>query len=794
MTGPLVLPQDVEIIPVTALSASVRSQIGGADDDYAVTRPLSRFPSKVIDSQAAAWLRQFEEPTTLVQALLRHSAAVDRKPQEVLEDIYPFLESCLRAKLLVEPGVESQTIQPSFASGTVVEGRRIEECVQVLADSELYRVSNQNRLAALKITRPEASPEVKQSLAREAKIQDRLAGRVAPRLFASGETEDGRAYVISEWIDGELCTARAAILRMSSRDPLSPAMLSLCGNILDAYAALHRLGVTHSDVHSGNILIARDGEVRIVDFGLSRMDCGDESLALSLRGGVGFYFEPEYARAALAHSVIPLATFASEQYSIGVLIYQLVTGRHYLDFSLEKEQLLRQIVEEPPVSLAARGLPGAAALDRVLLRALSKDPSARFSDVTSMAATYWQEMLGADSPNNSGKVDSNVGDAPLPETQEREDWLNSFLDSLRDREEAAPLSAAACSITSRPLGLAGAAYRLFRVACIREDTNLLAVAERWLDRVESDLASADVPSFDGSGLEWCESPFGVAWLRALMAHSCWDFYRRSWATEHFLQICSAMLENGNPSDNSSALLATSLLLDAFRWDASANHQALIELGNRLLRRLWDELGAAPPLAAPNDLISFALAANRTKYLYATLQWMRAAGAVAPAQLGARLDELAKRVIAEGTCPCSLSDMQPLNPVWSDGSSALVFLGTLASRVLRDPRWLRFAEAAGRRDFVGSRSGGFCLQGLIGEAYSQLSLYKHTADRCWLERAYEIANAAVRLAKHANNVRVTQAFRWREEDLGLATLVADLAQPRCSAMPFIEEEQWPCPAS
>ena len=154
--GPLVLPDDVEIVPVTALSAAVRAQIGGADDDYAVTRPLSRVPSKIVNSQAAAWLLQFKKPTTLVCAILRHSEAVERKPEEVLEDIYPFLESCLHAKLLVEPGVESQMIQPSFASGTEFAGHRIEECIQVLADTELYRVTHQDGQAALKITRPEA--------------------------------------------------------------------------------------------------------------------------------------------------------------------------------------------------------------------------------------------------------------------------------------------------------------------------------------------------------------------------------------------------------------------------------------------------------------------------------------------------------------------------------------------------------------------------------------------------------------------------------------------------------------
>lgn len=782
MTGPLVLPDDVEIVPVTALSAAVRAQIGGADDDYAVTRPLSRFPSKVINSQAAAWLRQFEKPTTLVQAILLHSKAVDRKPQEVLEDIYPFLESCLRAKLLVEPGVESQIIQPSFASGAEVAGHRIEECIQVLADTELYRVTHQDGQAALKILRPEAGSEIKRNLAREARIEERLNGRIAPRVFASGETEDGRAYLISAWIAGELCTDKAAVLRMSSRDPLPPALLSLCGNVLEAYASLHSLGVTHCDVHPGNILVEQDGGVRIVDYGLSRMECNDDSFALVPRGGVGFFLDPEYAGAALAHSVLPPATFAGDQYSIAALVYQLVSGRHYLDFSLEKESLLRQIVEEPPVPLAVRGLPGTAALDRVLLRALSKEPSDRFPDIASMAAAYWQNVVGSDSPKRGGKESSRLGAGSSRETQASEYWVNSFLDSLSDPDAS-----------SRVTGFAGIAYRLFRIACIREDAHLLALAEHYLDRAESGLVSAEVSKADERSVEWCESHFGIAWLRALMSHSCWDFDRRSRATQHFVQLCGSMLECGTVSVKPSALLASSLLLDAFRWDPTSNHQSLIAVGNKLVDRLWDELDNLPPIPAPNDGTSLTSSANWTQCLYVTLQWIRAAQAIVPARLRTRLDQLAAQARLRDTLGCGPSRVQPGGSVWCTGNATIIFLWTLAFRVLRDPRWLRLAEAAGR-DAADSNPENFSVRDLVGNAYSQLSLYKHSGDRRWLDNACEIVDAAVRHAKDAHHTCVSEtATRLYEENLGLAVLINDLVHPRCSAMPFLEEEWWPSAA-
>ncbi|MGB9255240.1 MAG: hypothetical protein WCC25_10440 [Candidatus Korobacteraceae bacterium] len=84
MTGLLVLPDDVEIVSLAKLPESMRVQLGGERRDYAVTRPRSRVPSKVIDAQAAALLCEFKTPTTLVDAILSFSQTVQRQPTDVL--------------------------------------------------------------------------------------------------------------------------------------------------------------------------------------------------------------------------------------------------------------------------------------------------------------------------------------------------------------------------------------------------------------------------------------------------------------------------------------------------------------------------------------------------------------------------------------------------------------------------------------------------------------------------------------------------------------------------------------
>src|ERR1700761_4244211 len=104
MQGLMVLPADVQIIPVTELTPQVRSQVGASDNDFALTRTMSRTPSKVIDANAAALLRQFQKPKTIVDAILAFSRAAKTRPADVLDEAFPLIESCLLARLLVEPG------------------------------------------------------------------------------------------------------------------------------------------------------------------------------------------------------------------------------------------------------------------------------------------------------------------------------------------------------------------------------------------------------------------------------------------------------------------------------------------------------------------------------------------------------------------------------------------------------------------------------------------------------------------------------------------------------------------
>ena len=108
----------------------------------------------------------------------------------------------------------------------------------------------------------------------------------------------------------------------------------------------------------------------LLDFGLATRD-GEPSPPQ--RGGVGFYYEPEFARAVLNDLPAPPASFAGEQYALAAMLYLLVTGSHTQDFKLERIEMLGQIAAGSMLPFAQRSIEAWPALEAVLCRALSRD-------------------------------------------------------------------------------------------------------------------------------------------------------------------------------------------------------------------------------------------------------------------------------------------------------------------------------------------------------------------------------------------------------------------------------------
>jgi serine/threonine-protein kinase len=191
--------------------------------------------------------------------------------------------------------------------------------------------------------------------------------------------ESGRPFLVMELLEGEDLAQSLA-----KRGPLPVEQAAdLLLPITSAVAAGHDAGVIHRDLKPSNIFLAwRGGRVEpvVVDFGISKaLEPSADKVSSQRMAGTPHYMAPERFRAP--HD----ATALSDQYALGILLYECLTGgtpfetEHYYD-------LLQSIMTEPVVAPSAMRPDLPAALDAVTLRAVARDPTARFPNVRAFGA------------------------------------------------------------------------------------------------------------------------------------------------------------------------------------------------------------------------------------------------------------------------------------------------------------------------------------------------------------------------------------------------------------------------
>ncbi len=288
ITDTLVLPPDVDLTPVTALSPTVRAAIGAADSDWAVTRPGSRTPSRVIDADLADLLELFRDGSTIADAVANYSFARSADAADVLAAALPSLEAFISSHWLVRAGEpRSAAIGQTLAIGTDVDGLEVLDCRRVVEDSELYLARD-----------AEWAPLGAEAAARRASLPP--SARAGGRCAAPGRRRPGSCRSLR----GDSRRSPVPRHRMARRRRKSCACHRASGarrragrpcrplrRRRAAYAELHERGVLHGDVHPGNVLVAADGSVGLVDFGLA---CSIDSGAAH-HGGVAYYFDPQHA-------------------------------------------------------------------------------------------------------------------------------------------------------------------------------------------------------------------------------------------------------------------------------------------------------------------------------------------------------------------------------------------------------------------------------------------------------------------------------------------------------------------
>ncbi len=221
-----------------------------------------------------------------------------------------------------------------------------------------------------------AAPGARTRFLREAQLTSKINHPNIVDVNDMGN-EDGRAFIVMEFLDGEDLAQRLERTGPMPVDELVDIMLPVCSAVAEA----HRVGITHRDLKPQNIFLAtgpRGLEPKVLDFGISK---GNDTKASALTGtgmiGTPFYFAPEQILDART------AGPASDQYALGVILYECLTGRR--PYEAENLFLVFQAIVDanaPPVGHLRPDLP--VPLQEIVGRAMHKAPTARFASASEM--------------------------------------------------------------------------------------------------------------------------------------------------------------------------------------------------------------------------------------------------------------------------------------------------------------------------------------------------------------------------------------------------------------------------
>jgi eukaryotic-like serine/threonine-protein kinase len=216
---------------------------------------------------------------------------------------------------------------------------------------------------------------------REGQALGRLTHPNIARLIDAGVTQTGQPYLVIEYVEGETITKWCDSRRLDVR-----ASVRLFLDVLAAVAHAHAKFILHRDLKPSNIMVTAEGQVKLLDFGIAKLlDDGADATPMSDLTRLGGYaFTPEYAAPEQVQG--DEVSSATDVYSLGALLYVLLTGRHpTVGSGRTPLERMRAIVDTEPVrpSEAARALRGD--LDNIILKALKKSPAERYPTVEAFA-------------------------------------------------------------------------------------------------------------------------------------------------------------------------------------------------------------------------------------------------------------------------------------------------------------------------------------------------------------------------------------------------------------------------
>ncbi len=323
-----------------------------------------------------------ERPLAEREALLAKACSEDKSLRQAVESLLSFqeiAESFLERPALEEAAELFSESQTEFMAGQMIGSYRIEGWLGSGGMGEVYLAEDTklDRKVAIKFlpTYLEEDEFAKKRLIREAKAAAQLDH---PNICAVYEVKEeaNLNFIVMQYVAGGTLDDRIK----SQALQLSEA-LDICIQVVEALAEAHSSGIIHRDIKPGNIMITSRGQVKVLDFGLAKVvgwargeqvDGKRQSL-LSRPGerpGTPPYMSPEQAKGDTVDA-------RSDLFAVGVILYECVAGSRPFSGKTERE-ILSQVIHFSPPPPSKLNLNVPLELDRIVIKALAKNPDGRY--------------------------------------------------------------------------------------------------------------------------------------------------------------------------------------------------------------------------------------------------------------------------------------------------------------------------------------------------------------------------------------------------------------------------------
>ncbi|MDH4197486.1 MAG: protein kinase, partial [Candidatus Aminicenantes bacterium] len=265
-----------------------------------------------------------------------------------------------------------------LVTGTLFHGRyRVIEEIGKGGMGRVYKVFDERirEKIALKLLKPEIAFEEKtvERFRNEIRIARRIVHRNVGRMFDLGE-DDGTTYITMEYVHGQ---DLKALVRQAEALPIGKAV-SIARQVCEGLVEAHRMGVVHRDLKSGNIMIDKEGNARIMDFGIARSLHTESATADGSIVGTPEYMSPEQVDGRAVDE-------RTDIYALGVILYEMVTGRVPFGGDTPLSIAFKHKTDKPPAPRETNpAVP--PELDALILKCLEKDKADRYQTTVELAA------------------------------------------------------------------------------------------------------------------------------------------------------------------------------------------------------------------------------------------------------------------------------------------------------------------------------------------------------------------------------------------------------------------------